>query len=137
MVYVFEDTMSVVSQKPAVMKRSYSMENLKNICPPKSLDVPIAMDVPMDVAMANMNISQNNSLVAQWAAQEKASMDVAMANMNISQNNSLAAQWAAQEIAAQRAVQEKGFKRSPQMKRTNGYQNQGPRKMQKPKSICV
>ena len=89
MVYVFEDTLSVVSQKPAVMKRSYSMENLKNICPPKSLDVP--MDVTMDVAMANMNISQNNSV----------------------------------------AVQEKGFKRSPQTKRTNWYQNQGPRKLQK------
>ena len=41
MVYVFEDTLSVVSQKPAVMKRSYSMENLKNICPPKSLDVVV------------------------------------------------------------------------------------------------
>ena len=89
MVYVFEDTLSVVSQKPAVMKRSYSMENLKNICPPKSLDVP--MDVTMDVAMKNMNISQNNSV----------------------------------------AVQEKGFKRSPQTKRTNWYQNQGPRKLQK------
>ena len=89
MVYVFEDTLSVVSQKPAVMKRSYSMENLKNICPPKSLDVP--MDVTMDVAMANMNISQNNSV----------------------------------------AVKEKGFKRSPQTKRTNWYQNQGPRKLQK------
>ena len=127
MVYVFEDTLSVVSQKPAVMKRSYSMENLKNICPPKSLDVPmeVPMDVPMDVAMANMNISQNNSLAAQWAVQ------------NTSQNNYLATQWAVQEKAAQRAVQEKGFKRSPQMKRTNGYQNQGPRKMQKPKSICV
>ena len=123
MVYVFEDTLSVVSQKPAVMKKSYSMENLKNICPPKSLDVPmeVPMDVPMDVAMANMNISQNNSLAAQWAVQ----------------NNYLDTQWAVQEKAAQRAVQEKGFKRSPQMKRTNGYQNQGPRKMQKPKSICV
>ena len=41
MFYVFEDTLSVVSQKPTVMKRSYSMENLKNICPPKSSDVPM------------------------------------------------------------------------------------------------
>ena len=105
MFYVFEDTLSVVSKKPTVMKRSYSMENLKNICPPKSSDVPmeVPMDVPMDVAMANMNISQDNSLSPQWAAQEK---------------------------AAQRAVQEKGFKRSPQMKRPNWYQNQGPRKLQ-------
>ena len=99
MVYVFEDTLSVVSQKPAVMKRSYSMENLKNICPPKSLDVPmeVPMDVPMDVAMANMNISQNNSV----------------------------------------AVQEKGFKRSPQTKRTNWYQNQGPRKLQKESRVYM
>ena len=95
MVYVFEDTLSVVSQKPAVMKRSYSMENLKNICPPKSVDVP--MDVTMDVAMANLNISQNNSV----------------------------------------AVQEKGFKRSPQMKRINWYQNQGPRKLQKESRVYM
>ena len=95
MVYVFEDTLSVVSQKPAVMKRRYSMENLKNICPTKSLDVP--MDVTMDVAMANMNISQNNSV----------------------------------------AVQEKGFKRSPQMKRINWYQNQGPRKLQKESRVYM
>ena len=115
MVYVFEDTLSVVSQKPAVMKRSYSMENLKNICPPKSLDVVVfpqapfratnvpgqSLDVPMDVTM-----------------------DVAMANLNISQNNSV-------------AVQEKGFKRSPQMKRINWYQNQGPRKLQKESRVYM
>ena len=51
-------------------------------------------------------------------------MDVAMANLNISQNNSV-------------AVQEKGFKRSPQMKRINWYQNQGPRKLQKESRVYM
>ena len=105
MVYVFEDTLvsSTNFHKPTLMKRSSSMENLKNICPPKSQDV--IMDVSMDVTM-------------------DVSMDIAMANMNISPNNSVAAQG-------------KGFKRSPPMKRTNWYQNQGPRKMQKESRVYM
>ena len=105
MVYVFEDTLSVVSQKPTLMKRSSSMENLKNICPPKSSDV--VMDVSMDLSV---------------------SMDVAMANMNISQISSVATPGKGSNSV---------LKRSPPMKRTNWYQNQGPRKLQKESRVYM
>ena len=79
---------------------------------------------PYSTQLPILSVNMNSNMGVNINVNMDVSMDIAMANMNISPNNSV-------------AVHKKGFKRSPQMKRTNWYQNQGPRKLQKESRVCM